>query len=192
MPLTYSLQALLQTIAFPLAIDDVGLVGQSIQQRCGHHRITKDLSPVGKAKIGRDDHRPFFLALSKHLKEKFRTFPGKWDIAKLIQNQQIIAGMPLDKALQVFLLASFDQFVYQPIAADKPSPVIILTGLDPKGGGQMGLAGATTPEENDIPPFLNGRRINSASLYGLLWRGCYRTKAVALFFTAYWIFCFCG
>jgi hypothetical protein len=26
-----------------LAIDDVGLVGQSIQKRCGHDRITKDL-----------------------------------------------------------------------------------------------------------------------------------------------------
>ena len=37
-------------------------VGQSIKQRRRHDRIAKDLGPVGKAKIGRDDYRSFLLA----------------------------------------------------------------------------------------------------------------------------------
>ena len=33
----------------PLAIDDVGLVGQSIKKGRRHDRVAKDLCPVGKA-----------------------------------------------------------------------------------------------------------------------------------------------
>ena len=129
----------------------MGLVGQSIKKGRRHDRVAKDLCPVGKAEIGRDYHRSFFLALSEDLKEQFRTFLGKWDIAKLIQDQQVIAGIPLDKTLKVFILASFNQFIDQGVATDKPSPIIILTGFNPKGSRQVGLAGATATEKNDIP-----------------------------------------
>ena len=37
--------------------------------------------------------------------------PGKGDIAEFIKDQQIVVGIPLDKPLQVFVLAGLDQLV---------------------------------------------------------------------------------
>jgi hypothetical protein len=47
----------------------MGLVGKSIKKRRRHDRIAKDLGPVGKTEIGRDDHRPFLLTFGQNLKE---------------------------------------------------------------------------------------------------------------------------
>ena len=47
----FGFQALLQSEAFPVTGDDVRLVGQAIQQRCGQGGFAEDLGPVGKAQV---------------------------------------------------------------------------------------------------------------------------------------------
>ena len=67
-------QTLLETIAIPLAIDNMGSVGQAIKKRGGHYLLPEDLRPVGEAEIGRDDNRPFLMPFDKNLKKRGGAF----------------------------------------------------------------------------------------------------------------------
>jgi hypothetical protein len=53
----FDFQTLLEPEALPVTGDDVGFVGQTIQQRCREGGLPKDLGPVGKAQIGSDNDR---------------------------------------------------------------------------------------------------------------------------------------
>ena len=78
----------------------MGLVGQSVEQGGGHYRIAKHLRPVRETQVGGDQHRPFLIPFRQDLKKQFRSFLGKRDVAKFVQNEQIVSDVPLDKALQ--------------------------------------------------------------------------------------------
>src|SRR5436189_3187540 len=47
------LALLLQPVAFPLDVDGVGVVQQTIQNRAGDHVVLKDRSPLAVAFVGR-------------------------------------------------------------------------------------------------------------------------------------------
>jgi len=82
-------EAFFQSIAIPLAVDNVGPVRQPIEESRRHRRISKDLGPVGEPKIRGYDYRPFLLAFGENLKEQFSTFSGKRDVAQFIENEKI-------------------------------------------------------------------------------------------------------
>jgi hypothetical protein len=90
------------------------------------------------------------MAFSQNLKKQFRSFFEKRDIAQLVQNQQVVTGILLDDALQVFVLPGFDQLIGQAIASDKTDTEAVFTGFDAQGGGYIGLVGAAVIRENNI------------------------------------------
>src|SRR5208283_5929388 len=132
-----------------------GFMGQPIQQRRSHYLIAKYLGPVGEPKVGCDHHGPFLVSFRQDLKKQFRSFLGKRDISEFIQDEQIIADIPLDKTLQRPLLSCFDEFIDKAVTGDKPGTKVVLTGFYPQGGSRVGLAGAGSSKEYDVAVFLD-------------------------------------
>jgi hypothetical protein len=65
----FALQAFLEPVTLPVAGEDVGFVGQAIQQRRGEGGLAEDLGPVGKAQVGGDNDRPPFVPLRQDLEK---------------------------------------------------------------------------------------------------------------------------
>ena len=151
----FFLKTLLQTVAIPGAVNDMGFMGQPVQQSRSHYLIAKYLGPVGKPKIGSDHHRPFLVSFRQDLKKQFRSFLGKRDISEFVKDKQIIADIPLDKTLQCPFLSCFYKFIDQSVTGDKPGSEVVFTGFYPQGSGHMGLAGAGFSKEYDIAMFLD-------------------------------------
>jgi hypothetical protein len=66
-------------------MDNLGFMCQTVQQGGRHYRISKNLGPVGKSKIGGNDVGTFFITLRQYLKKQFRTFFGKRNAAEFVQ-----------------------------------------------------------------------------------------------------------
>ena len=143
-------QRVFEPVAFPGAVDDMGPMGQTVQERCRQVGITEDLGPVGKAKIGGDNHRAPFVTFGKNLEKQLGTFLGQGDVAELINDEQPIAGVPLDDATELSLLPGFDKFVGKTAAGYEPCPDPQSAGLNAEGGGKMRFARSRCAEKDDV------------------------------------------
>ena len=77
-----------ESIAFPVHLEDVYAVGQAIQQGTGEAFAAEHLGPLVEGQVGRDHDAAAFIAFGKELKEQFRPSLGKGDIAELVDNDQ--------------------------------------------------------------------------------------------------------
>ena len=80
-------KTLFQPITIPVAIDNVGLMGQSIQQGSSHNRVAKHLRPVGETKVGRDHNGTSFVSFRHDLKKQLPSYFGKRYISEFIQDE---------------------------------------------------------------------------------------------------------
>ena len=146
---------LLQPVAVPVALDNMRFVGQPIQQGCGEVGIAKDLGPVAEAEIAGNNHRALFMAFSQDLEEQLGALFGERDVAKLIQDQQTIAGITLETSLEIFFMPGLYQFIGQATGGGKPGPDALAAGFHPEGGCQMGLAGAAFSQKDHVSSFFD-------------------------------------
>ena len=128
----------------------MGLVGQAIQKCGGESRFAKNLGPVGKAQVGRNDHRPPFVPFRQHLEEQVGAFFGEGDISQFIEDEQTIARLALDDAAQGEPLAGLQEFVAQTAAGDKAGGNTPAAGLHSQAGGQVGFARAAFAQKDDV------------------------------------------
>ena len=82
-----------ESIAGAFDLNDDGVMQQSIQQRGGDHGVAEHIGPFGKASIGGEDHGTFFVARTDQLKEQIGAFPGQWQVADLIDDEQRSSGI---------------------------------------------------------------------------------------------------
>ena len=88
-------------------------MGETIQESCGQRWITKNLGPVRKSQVSRDNDRSSFVSLCKNLEQQLSSLPGEGNIAQFIYNEQTILAVALNNPAQLFLIAGFDQFIGQ-------------------------------------------------------------------------------
>ena len=82
-----------ESIAGAFDLNDDGVMQQPIQQSGGDHGVAEHVSPFGKASIGGENHGTFFVASTDQLKEQIGAFPGQWQVADLIDDEQRSAGI---------------------------------------------------------------------------------------------------
>ena len=82
-----------ESIAGAFDLNDDGVMQQPIQQSGGDHGVAEHVSPFGKASIGGENHGTFFVASTDQLKEQIGAFPGQWQVADLIDDEQRSSGI---------------------------------------------------------------------------------------------------
>jgi hypothetical protein len=75
-------------IAGALDLDDHSVVKKAVEQRCGHHRIAKDITPFGEAAVGCQDHGTLFVSGVDELEEEIAAAGRDGKIPDLVDDEQ--------------------------------------------------------------------------------------------------------
>ena len=70
-----------EAVAIAVHLQDVDVVGETVQQGPGEPLRPEDLGPLVEGKVGGHRYGAPLVALAEHLEEQFRAGPGKWDEA---------------------------------------------------------------------------------------------------------------
>jgi hypothetical protein len=132
----------------------VGVVDESVDERCGDHRVAEDLAPGLEAAVGGDDDRAAFIAARDEREEQVGGLAFERQVADLVDDDQRVA---LDAA----------QFVVQRVAVLR-----LLETVDPLlGGGERdampGLAGLDRQRDRQVR-LAGARRVGVALLMLLI------------------------
>ena len=84
---------------------------ETIEQGGSQAFIPKDLRPIRKLEIGRDDQRDPFIQRRAKLKQQLRADRREWDEAQFIQDDEILFERGLQQSRQTMLILRLDQFV---------------------------------------------------------------------------------
>ena len=66
-------------------LDDVGLVGEAVDDRLGQARVREHFRPLAERQVGGDDQRAALVALGEHLEDQLRGALGQGEIPELVQ-----------------------------------------------------------------------------------------------------------
>src|SRR3954454_16621469 len=79
-------------------VDDVRAVGEAVDDGFGEAGVVEDLGPFAEGQVGGDDQRPAFVALGEALEDELGGAGRQGEIAELIQDDQLGAGVASDDA----------------------------------------------------------------------------------------------
>mgnify|MGYP000688482278 CR=1 FL=1 len=86
---------MLESIAVIASLDDVAMVGQPVQQGCGHLRVAEYAGPLREAQVGRDQDAGFLIQLADQVKQQGPTGLAEWEVAQFIEDHQIGVHQPI-------------------------------------------------------------------------------------------------
>ena len=81
-----------EPIAFTIHGQDVGMMGQPVQQGPGQLFAAEHLWPLGEVQISGHDERLALVTLGHYLEEELGSFLREWHIADLVDDQQVHLG----------------------------------------------------------------------------------------------------
>src|SRR5690242_16375249 len=147
--LGHQIGMLAQPVAGAFDLDNDGVVEQPIKQGGGDDGIAKDLSPLGKAAVGGQDHRALFVAGIDELKEEITAAVHDRQITDLVDDEQRGAAEPADALAQLTLTLGLGEGADDVGKGGEVDAAPSLDGLDAERHGKMRFAGARRPEKVD-------------------------------------------
>jgi len=140
------LPLLLTSIGPPFKGDKPSIHAQAVQDGRGCDRI-KDLSPIGRDKIGGNQGGRDLCSFGEDLEDPIGLFFGRDHIAQLIETQDRDFGIVVDETVQMPGLGKFRRQVKE---AEQDGLVSLKDGFIAESGGQMGFAHPCRADENEI------------------------------------------
>ena len=123
-------------------LDDVAVVGQTIQQRAGHLGVHKDTRPFTKGEIGRHDDGGALIELADQIEQQLTTGLGEGEIAEFIEHDEVFP----DEIFRDPSLPSASRFGLEPIdeidGVVKAAAFAGANAIASDGDGQMCLSSA--------------------------------------------------
>ena len=83
-----SLLALPEPVALAVHLQDVDVVGETVEHGPGETLGAEDFGPLIERQVAGDDDRPALVALAEHIEEQFGAGLRKRDEAQLIDDQE--------------------------------------------------------------------------------------------------------
>src|SRR5215813_10528230 len=105
-----------------------GPVSDAIQERLTQPGIGKDLCPFREWQIGGNDQGRSLGSLADDLKHQLRADLSEWNIAHLINGDQIVACPPLQSASELVMVLRFNQLVDQSGGSHKADSLLLPAG----------------------------------------------------------------
>jgi len=138
----FRLAALVEPEAFAVHLENVDVVGQPVEDGAGEALGAEDLGPFVEGQVRGGDDGAALVALRDDLEEERGACLGERHEAQFVDDEQVLAGEGLLKALQTAFIDCFDKFVDEGRGGREPDRQALLTGRQPEAEGNVGLAGA--------------------------------------------------
>ena len=130
-------------------------MGQAIEQGRCQGRVPKDLGPVRKAKIRRNDDRSSLVAFRHDMEKQFSTFTRKRHIAEFVYDEQAKPGIALHESTESFAFPGLDQFVGQAASRDKACRDPLAAGFNSKSCRHVRFPRPSFAKEDDVAMVLD-------------------------------------
>ena len=137
-----ALEAVAEPPAFVPGVDDVGAVGEPVDDGFGEAGVWEDLGPFAEGEVGRDDQAAAFVAFGEDLEDEFGGAVGQGEIAEFIKQDELGAGVASDDAGELAVALGFLEFVGEGGEGGEADAPSLLAGADRERGREVGLAGA--------------------------------------------------
>jgi hypothetical protein len=89
--------AVLEAPALVACLDDVAVMGETVEQCGGHLWIAEHARPLAEGKIGGDDDRGALVEAADGVEQQLPARLGEWQIAKLIEDDEVQTGEIIGK-----------------------------------------------------------------------------------------------
>jgi hypothetical protein len=130
-----------EAVARTLEGQDLGMVHDPVDHRCGDDLVTEDVAPTGERQVGGQDQRGVFVAAGDQLEEQVRGVLFERDISDLVDDEQTDApqfGQFSRKPASI--VGGFESG--HPVHGGGESDAMPgLGGFDRQSDGQVGFAG---------------------------------------------------
>ena len=107
------LPAALEAVAVAVHLQDVDVVGKTVQQGSGEPLRAEDCGPFVKGEVGGDQDGAPFVALAEYLEEEFCPGGGTGHEAQLVDDQEPEAGQLPLQVEQPAIVSGLHEFVDQ-------------------------------------------------------------------------------
>jgi hypothetical protein len=161
--LRHEIGVLAHAVTGALDLHDHGMMEEPVEQRGGDNRIAEDVTPFGKAAIGGEDHRAFFVAGVDELEEQVAAARGDRQVADFVNHQQRTAAQEAYLLAQDAFTFGFGQDGDEVGQRDEVDAFAGANGLDGERNGEMGFSGAR--RGRDMVPGTRGRTRRFTTLF---------------------------
>jgi len=120
-------------------------IRDAIEQRFTEPGIGNRLGPFREGQIGGDDDRGLLGAFSNHLEQELSANLGQRYVTHFIERDQIVTGPPRQRATELQLMPSLDQFVNQRRSGSEADAALLAASGYRKSREQMGLPVPLSP-----------------------------------------------
>ena len=126
------------------------MVGQAIEQGCGHLGVAEDGGPFAESEVGGDDDRGALVEPAHQVEQQLATGLGEGHEAEFVDDQKLVGGELLLEPQQLLVIAGLDEFVDQRGGGDEADREALLAGRQAETEGDVGLAGAAVAERDEV------------------------------------------
>ena len=95
-------------------VDDVCAVGEAVDDGFGESGVGEDLGPFAEGQVGGDDQAAAFVAFGEDLEDELGGAVGQREIAQLVEDDELGAGVAADDAGELAAAVGFLEFVGEP------------------------------------------------------------------------------
>jgi hypothetical protein len=78
-------EAVAEAPGLAAGLDDVGLVGEAVDDGLGESGVGEDLGPFAEGQVGGDDQAAAFVAFGEDLEDEFGGALGQREVAELVE-----------------------------------------------------------------------------------------------------------
>ena len=93
-------EAVFEAPGFGAGVDDVGAVGEPVDDGFGEPRVGEDFRPLAEGEVRGDDQAAAFVAFGEDLEDEFGGAVGEGEVAEFVEDNELGAGVAADDAAE--------------------------------------------------------------------------------------------
>ena len=136
--------------AFVPCLDDVAVMGQTVEQCRGHLGVGEYTGPFTEGQVRGDNDRGLFIKAADHMEQQLSARLGKWQISQFVEDDKVqsaeLFGQPTRPCRPTVSLKPVDQVHH----VEEPATPTCADAAPANGRGQVGFAGTCAPHKHDI------------------------------------------
>ena len=131
-------------------LDQVAVVAHPVRDRARRHVVPEHPAPAADPHVGGDDRRALLVARRYQLEQQVRARAADVEVAELVDDQQPRVGVVLEPLLEDAARRGVLQVLDEPGAVHEPDLAPRPDRLDAQRDGEVRLAHAGAPHEQDV------------------------------------------
>src|SRR5450755_2926354 len=125
-----ALEAVAEAPAFVAGVDDVRAMGQPVDDGLREPGVGEHLRPFPERQVRRDDQAAAFVSFGEDLEDEFGGAVGQGQVAQLVTEQKLGAGVACDDAGELAVALGFLELVRESGEGGEPDAAALVAGAD--------------------------------------------------------------